>query len=95
MRERWPVGEARLRSARDHRFKLVESPRLEGGYARALYDLEADPAEAVNVIDRHPEVVARLGAELAAWSASIPSRVPAPERDEETLEMLRALGYVD
>jgi len=77
------------------RYKLVEFPQLTGGYARALYDLEADPAEVVNVIDEHSEVAARLSAELAAWSASIPTQAPPPERDQEQLEMLRALGYVD
>jgi arylsulfatase len=94
-RERWQLGQARQRAARTRRYKLVEFPKLEGGYARALYDLEADPAEAENVIEEHPEVAARLSAELAAWSASIPSRAPPPEQDAEQLEMLRALGYVE
>jgi len=94
-RERWKLGGARQRAARSRRYKLVESPRLEGGYARALYDLEADPAERRNVIEEHPEVAARLSDQLGVWSASIPSQAPPPERDEEQLEMLRALGYVD
>ncbi len=94
-RERWQPGEARQRAARSRRFKLVEYPRLEGGYARALYDLEADPVESRNVIEEHPDVVAQLSAELDAWSASFPSQAPPPERDEEQLQMLRALGYVD
>jgi arylsulfatase len=94
-RERWQLGEARQRAARNRRYKLVEFPRLEGGYTRALYDLKADPAESRNVIEEHPDVEARLSAELGAWSASIPSNAAPPERDEEQLEMLRALGYVD
>jgi len=94
-RERWPVGEARQRSAQRGHYKLVERPRLEGGYSRALYDLEADPAEKVDVSARYPKVVADLAVELMAWSASIPSHAPPPVRDEEQLEMLRALGYVD
>jgi arylsulfatase len=94
-RERWTVGEARQRSARRGRFKLVERPRLEGGYSRALYDLATDPAEQVDVGAQHPEVAAALATELSAWSASIPSQAPPPVRDEEQLEMLRALGYVD
>jgi arylsulfatase A-like enzyme len=94
-RERWPLGEARERSAQRGRYKLVEKPRLEGGYTRALYDLEADPAEKVDVSTGHAKLAAELAAELAAWSASIPSHAPAPVRDEEQLEMLRALGYVD
>jgi arylsulfatase A-like enzyme len=95
VRGRWQLGEARQRSARSSRFKLVDSPRLEGGYSRALYDLQNDPAESRNVIDVHPEIAAELSHELAAWSASIPSHAPPPERDEEQLEMLRALGYVE
>jgi hypothetical protein len=94
-RERWGLGEARQRAAWNRRYKLVEYPRLEGGYRRALYDRVADPAESANLIDAHPEVAARLDAELRAWSASIPSHAPPPERDAEQLEMLRALGYVD
>ena len=94
-RERWALGEARQRAAWNRRFKLVEYPRLEGGYSRALYDLETDPAESENVIAAHPEVTAQLDAALRAWSASIPTDAPPPERDEEQLEMLRALGYVD
>ncbi len=94
-RARWGLGEARQRSAWNRRYKLVDYPLLEGGYRRVLYDLELDPAESINVIDAHPDVAARLDAELRAWSASIPSDAPPPERDEEQLEMLRALGYVD
>jgi len=36
-----------------------------------LYDLIADPAESANVADAHPEVVARMSAELEAWQASV------------------------
>lgn len=94
-RERWPIGEARQRTARGRHYKLVEFPRLEGGYTRALYDLEVDPAESQDVIEEHREAAARLGVEFDAWSASIPTHEPPPERDEEQIEMLRALGYVD
>lgn len=90
----WPPETARLRSARDDRFKLVEIPQREGGRRRALYDLENDPAESRDVSAEHPEVMERLGRVLDAYVADLP--VPGETlRDDEELEALRALGYVE
>jgi arylsulfatase A-like enzyme len=86
----WPGTTARQRTARDTRFKLIEYPRLEGGYRRVLYDLQADPGETRDVADEHPEVLRRLASLLAA------AEIPAAEEfvlSEEQLEALRALGY--
>ncbi|KAI9032980.1 alkaline-phosphatase-like protein [Hyaloraphidium curvatum] len=47
-----------LEAVRSGRFKLHFSKRRKE--LRALYDLEADPAENEDVIARHPDVVARL-----------------------------------
>ncbi len=91
--DRWPPESARQRVARTARFKLVESPRLEGGYDRRLVDLENDPAETGDVRDQHPEVLARLGAALDAWTATLPA-VNAPSLDPELEETLRSLGYI-
>jgi arylsulfatase A len=58
---------------RSGQWKLVRVPpgRKRGGYGGdpglvgdSLYDLESDPGETVDLRDTHPEVVARLGAEL-------------------------------
>jgi len=51
---------------RDGRWKLV---RKRGGgkprtFTEELYDLDSDPGERSDVADRHPEIVARLGAAL-------------------------------
>ena len=46
-------------SLRTQRFRLVNN--------EALYDLQADPSQQTNVIDRHPELVARLRSEYDAW----------------------------
>lgn len=92
-RAAWQPGELRERSARTTHFKLVERPRLEGGWQRALYDLEDDPEESRDVTASHPEVAARLGAALDAWLVATPLPTLAPaERD---LEALRNLGYID
>jgi len=38
-----------------------------------LYDLSADPGEAANAAAQHPEVVAKLTAEVLAWHQSVPA----------------------
>ncbi|OJW20888.1 MAG: arylsulfatase [Planctomycetales bacterium 71-10] len=70
---RWPRGkrdEFKFKgvSIRDDRFALVNDSEL--------YDLQADPGQATNVIDAHPDVVARLRAEYEAWwKAMLPGLV--------------------
>jgi arylsulfatase len=61
---RWPngkVSEAKHTqcSIRNSRFTLVNN--------RELFDLDADPGEKQNVIERHPEIVERLRAEYDKW----------------------------
>ncbi|MBW1876970.1 MAG: sulfatase [Deltaproteobacteria bacterium] len=89
----WAVEGARERTARTPTFKLVEYPLAEGGYRRALYDLRADPAESRDVSADHPEVVRRLARHLEEWTKELPG-FEAPDRSEEDLEDLRALGYI-
>jgi hypothetical protein len=93
-RERWQPGQTRERSVSDGRFKLVERPLFEGGYARSLYDTQEDWAEEVDVKAQQSEVYARLTEELDAWTASIPARVPQA-LTEEAKAQLKALGYVE
>lgn len=70
---RWPRGkveEFKFKgvSIRDDRYALVNDAEL--------YDLQADPGQATNVIDAHPEVVARLRSEYEAWwKAMLPDLV--------------------
>lgn len=91
--ERWPPASARYRAARTPFFKLVERPRLAGGYSEALYDLLLDPAEREDVRDLHPLEAARLRRALAAWTAGMPLPGSASS-DPQLTERLRALGYV-
>jgi len=92
--KRWPPESARQRVARTARFKLVQHPRLEGGYENRLYDLENDPEETADVAAEHPDVVRHLGERLEEWSQGIPA---APQRvfDPEVEARLRALGYLE
>jgi arylsulfatase len=92
-KRRWPPGSARHRSVSDGRFKLVESPRFEGGFDQHLWDLEADPLESVDVRDEHPRVFARLEEALSTWTAELPRYQQTPLSDEQEAQ-LRALGYI-
>ena len=95
MRRLWAPEEARERTVRSRRFKLVERPRPAGGYRRFLYDLEADPRAEHDVSDRYPQVMAELQQALEGWTAELPAGQPPPQRSDEELEALRTLGYID
>ena len=61
---RWPHGKMeewkfRQCSIRDARFTLVNNAEL--------YDLQADPGEKTNVLDAHPDEVAKLRAAYEQW----------------------------
>jgi choline-sulfatase len=62
-----------------------------------LYDLSADPAERMNLSGQRPQVMAVLGGELERRFQLDAGRAPAAsaDLDAETLEKLRALGYMD
>lgn len=61
---RWEKGQATKskyskNSIRNTQFRLVEN--------KELFDLQADPGETTNVIEQHPEVVAKLRAAYDTW----------------------------
>lgn len=96
-RRHWPAAEARQRTVRNVSFKLVERPRWEGGYARRLYDLRADPGEARDLSQVRADVVTLLARQLEPWAALTAQagrQKPARAPDPDQLEGLRALGYV-
>jgi choline-sulfatase len=85
-------GWSDLRSVRDGRWKYILAPNAE------LYDLDRDPGERANLVDREPSraramragLEQRLRGELAsAKSGPASAAVPA-----DLLEKLGALGYV-
>ncbi len=59
------------RAVIDGRFKLVVHERTATDVKRELFDLDADPAEKTNLVDRHGEVADRLGERLRRWQASV------------------------
>lgn len=61
---RWEKGQAaqskhNKSSIRDSRFRLVEN--------KELFDLKTDPGETTNIIEKHPEVVAKLRTAYDKW----------------------------
>ncbi|MEE3330549.1 MAG: sulfatase [Myxococcota bacterium] len=90
---------ATLRSARDERFKYLESSTGDS----TLFDLAADPDETTDVSEQNPGRVTSLRAALRDWEAGITAYLPDPAAsseekhriDEEDLTRLNKLGYSD
>jgi tetratricopeptide (TPR) repeat protein len=83
-------GWSDLRSVRDGRWKYIQAPRPE------LYDLESDPGEEVNLVQREP---ARAEALHGALAPRLEAERAAPQASgvgmsAEMLEKLGALGYL-
>jgi arylsulfatase A-like enzyme/Flp pilus assembly protein TadD len=78
---------APLYGLREGALKYIDLPLPE------LYDLDLDPSEKQNLAASRPEDLERLNARLTRLRARDPGVKPAPE-SPETLERLRALGYV-
>jgi arylsulfatase A-like enzyme len=96
--ERLPFLADRWWSVRKGNWKLIRIPEPDGPRYE-LFDLATDSLEASELSQRHPEVVARLSAELDRHLAHLPS-VPAaePRSAEEQRrieERLRSLGYIE
>jgi len=91
---RFRAGEARQRSVRTAKHKLVQAPRVDGGVQRSFFELEHDPLEMADTDGRHPQVRARLEAELDAWLSQLPKPQPS-DLDPSEIDALRQLGYLE
>ena len=90
-----PGVEGKLRMIRRGPGKLAVYPRAEG-YEVELFDLTADPGETLDLAPSQPELARSLTTELEKWFAGYQDADIAPlELEDEDLESLRALGYVD
>ena len=79
-------GWAPLTGVLVNRDKLIDLPLAE------LYDLQKDPKEASNLIDRQADLRRALEARLRAFNAT--ASAGRQVEDPETLARLQALGYV-
>ncbi|HET7743268.1 MAG TPA: sulfatase [Gaiellaceae bacterium] len=88
------MGGIRMRMVRDVQHKLIW--RSDGKHE--LYDLTADPGERSNRVLSEPALAGRLIGELDAWEQSLEADAlgtSAAEYDDEVLERLRGLGYIE
>ena len=86
-----PIGIAgKLAAVRAGGWKLVYDPL--GGHE--LYDLRADPGETVDRAADQPELALSLGRRLGILLEGSAPLADAQQLDLETIEKLRALGYV-
>ncbi|RPJ44138.1 MAG: hypothetical protein EHM19_07255, partial [Candidatus Latescibacterota bacterium] len=93
---RWHVeGDAgRWNMVRVGDWKLIRIPS-PAGPTHELYDLRQDPQEATNLAAHRPDLVEELGRHLELWlGRPAGAATQSPEVDEETVQGLRALGYV-
>jgi arylsulfatase A-like enzyme len=92
--ERMRLREVR-RSIYDGNYKLI----ICGEKVESLYNIAADPAETRNLIANDPTRLAEMQRKLTAFIQQFePSPKPDPatnEDDEQVLEHLRALGYIE
>lgn len=92
--ERMRLREVR-RSIYDGDYKLI----VCGEKVEALYNVAADPAETRNLIANEPTRLAEMQRKLTAFIQQFESSpMPEPataEDDEQVLEHLRALGYIE
>jgi arylsulfatase A-like enzyme/Flp pilus assembly protein TadD len=83
-------GWSDLRALREGRFKYIQAPRPE------LYDLDTDPGELTNLLEREPARAeafrAELGRALQAEKAAVAAG--GASVDADLLEKLGALGYL-
>jgi tetratricopeptide (TPR) repeat protein len=91
MSPRLSHGWGELRVLYDEPYKYVHGPRPK------LFDLDADPRELDDLVDRRPEVAERMKADLAAFLRTLSaSGASAAVHDAsgDTRQRLAALGYL-
>jgi arylsulfatase A-like enzyme/Flp pilus assembly protein TadD len=81
-------GARELLGLRTGPWLFIRSPRPE------LYDVDRDPAAAVNLAARNPQEMERLSARLAGYAAGADPLEGRAATDLEAAGRLRALGYV-
>src|SRR2546427_2291895 len=84
------MGWSELRAMRTDSWKLIVAPKPE------LYNLEHDPAEAVNLVTRYPADADELQKKIweAAGQQARQETVTSSPVDAQTRQELESLGYV-
>jgi arylsulfatase A-like enzyme len=82
------------RALRRGRYKMIYS---SDGDRYSLYDLSSDPGETVDLAKREPELHAELRREMKLRYrdfSGVPTEETQVEMDQEDIDNLRALGYI-
>jgi len=89
-------------AAIDHQMRMIRSGDIKliwkADVSAELFDLESDPGELMDLAPDRPDLRNQLLSDLRSWSLGVEPRVPPQafeSRDRESLERLRALGYVE
>jgi arylsulfatase A-like enzyme len=80
------------KSIRDESIKLIYDPV---GGRHMLFDLSQDPKEQRNLYRRRPDAAEKMRAKLAAYLKAERTTGKRVELDAETMDNLRALGYMN
>jgi arylsulfatase A-like enzyme len=91
-----PLGEHRV--IYDGKYKYMEYDKSKEKKPE-LYDLEKDPYEKENLVEKHPGNVSAMQIKLQKWKMSHKQRYKASTKSTEPLpeelkEELKALGYI-
>lgn len=82
----------RRRAIIDGRYKLIQDISKSNW---ELYDLQEDPKEQQNLATKRPQLMARLRRKLLDHHSTPRVELPEQELDDETIELLEALGYME
>ena len=86
--------DCRMRMLRTRRDKMIWSI----GVNKELYNMDSDPHELINIADNNPDRSNRLHQILKVWMQEIGRLGETPtfiSKDKESIEKLRALGYIE
>lgn len=93
LQREWQGRGGELFGVRDRDHKYVERRNAARVLRRELYDLASDPGELRDVAAQQAQRAEQLARLLEAWRTRV-ARAPRQKVDPESVEGLRALGYV-
>lgn len=77
-----------IRSLKTENYSFYKSSEYE------LYDLQQDPGELKNVVEQHPDIFSEFKKKMELIEAGSLDEVQDVQLDQEMIEMLKSLGYV-
>lgn len=88
------LNQTKFQCVRTDRYKYAAR---QGDLRFEFYDLQSDPLEQVNLLETHHDkaLVERLGRQLEHWRSEADPFPSREIRTDETIEMLKRLGYVE